>query len=360
MVNVDPRAWRDRSVLITGHTGFKGGWLAAWLHKLGAKVHGFALEPPTNPSLFEVARIASLMSSDARADLADLPRVQATVVNARPEVIFHLAAQPLVRESYRDPIGTFAANVMGTAHVLEAARASASVRAIVLITTDKVYENREWPYPYREVDALGGRNPYSASKAAAELIAASYRSSFFSGPQGARAQIATARAGNVLGGGDWAPERLVPDCLRAFAAGVDVQLRYPMSIRPWQHVLDPLAGYVQLAERLLASSDGAYATSWNFGPDSTGDATVGEVAALTARLWGDDARVTHAPAADQPHEDGLLRLDSSAARSRLGWRPRWSLQQTLERTVQWQHAWRSGADMLEYTLQQISAYEHAS
>jgi CDP-glucose 4,6-dehydratase len=358
LVNNERNAWRGRSVLVTGHTGFKGAWLTAWLHRLGATVRGYALQPPTNPSLFDVARIGSLLQSDTRADLADLAQLRAVIERAQPEVIFHLAAQSLVRESYRDPLGTFATNVLGTAHVLEAARASSAVRALLLITTDKVYDNREWSYPYRELDALGGRNPYSASKAAAELVAASYRASFY-GQGGHAARVATARAGNVIGGGDWAQDRLVPDCLRAFAKAEAVLLRYPRAVRPWQHVLDPLAGYLQLAERLLGTNGAPFARAWNFGPDGSGDASVGEVAHALAQLWGEGARVTETPSVQHPHEDGLLRLDSSLARSQLGWSPRWSLRDSLARTVEWQRAWLDGADMRDVCLRQIGEYEAA-
>ena len=349
--------WRGRSVLVTGHTGFKGGWLTLWLHQLGAMVHGYALNQPTKPALFEVARIGSVLASDMRADLANLAQLKSAFNEAQPEVVFHLAAQPLVRESYRDPLGTLASNVTGTAHVLEASRAVDSIRAIVLITTDKVYENREWVYPYREVDPLGGHDPYSASKAAAEIVAASYRASFFEGETGHPARVATARAGNVIGGGDWAADRLVPDCLRAFAAGESVYLRSPRSVRPWQHVLEPLAGYLQLAEHLLAPDGANFAKAWNFGPDASGDATVSEIAEATARLWGDGARVEYAPSIENPHEAGLLRLDSTNARTALGWKPRWSLEQSLERTVAWQQAWDQGADMTALSLDQIRAYE---
>lgn len=349
--------WHGRSVLVTGHTGFKGGWLTLWLHRLGAKVHGYALNPPTEPALFEVARVAAVLTSDMRADLADLAQLKSAFSKAQPEVVFHLAAQPLVRESYRDPLGTLTSNVMGTAHVLEAARAVDSVRAIVLVTTDKVYENREREYPYREVEPLGGHDPYSASKAAAEIVAASYRASFFDGETGHPARVATARAGNVIGGGDWAANRLVPDCLRAFAAGESVYLRFPMAVRPWQHVLEPLTGYLQLAEHLLAADGAKFAKAWNFGPDAGGDATVGEVAEATAQLWGDGARVEYPPPSEHPHEAGLLRLDSTCARNALCWEPRWSLEQALERTVAWQQAWNRGADMTAVSVDQIRAYE---
>jgi CDP-glucose 4,6-dehydratase len=345
--------------LVTGHTGFKGGWLSLWLHRLGAAVHGYALDPPTHPSLFEVARIGSAVVSDTRADLADSAQLKSTFQRAQPDVVFHLAAQPLVREGYRDPLGTLASNVMGTAQVLEATRGTDSVRAVVIITTDKVYENREWMYPYREVDPLGGHDPYSASKAAAEVVAASYRASFFSDDSRPQARIATARAGNVVGGGDWAIDRLVPDCLRAFANDESVHLRYPNSVRPWQHVLESLSGYLQLAERLLGPQGEQFAGPWNFGPGENGSATVLDVAETIARLWDAEARVTHALSSDDPHEAGMLRLDSTRARTLLGWRPRWSLQQALERTLSWHRALRRGADMTAFSIDQIRDYEAA-
>ena len=349
-------SWKDKSVFITGHTGFKGGWLTLWLHRLGAKVHGFALEPPTDPSLFETASIRSLLASDTRADLADLRRLKSALKEAKPELVVHLAAQPLVRESYRDPLGTLASNVMGTAHILEASREIDSIRAIVLITTDKVYENREWAYPYREIDPLGGQDPYSASKAAAEMVAASYRESFFTKKSGHCAKVVTARAGNVIGGGDWASDRLLPDCLRAFAANEPVRLRFPQAVRPWQHVLEPLAGYLALAEHLFVSDSSTLSKAWNFGPDVSSDATVGNVAEITARLWGESARVEYVPSTNNPHEAGVLRLDSSQARKELGWKPRWSLMQALEQTVAWHKAWKKGADMNAVSLEQIGDY----
>jgi CDP-glucose 4,6-dehydratase len=327
-----------------------------WLHELGARVHGFALDPPTTPSLFEVARLGSVLASDTRADLADLSCLTSAMRGARPEVIFHLAAQPLVREGYRDPLGTWATNVIGTVHLLEAARNADSLRAAVLITTDKVYEDREWHRPYRESDPLGGRDPYSASKAAAEIVAASYRSSFFSGFEH-KARVATARAGNVIGGGDWASDRLIPDCLRSFESGQPVRLRYPQAVRPWQHVLEPLAGYLRLAERLAADDGEQLATAWNFGPDTSGNATVAEVAELTARLWGEGASVEFAPTSDNPHEAELLTLDATRARTELDWSPRWSLTDTLGQTVAWHRAWKGGADMLDVSHRQIHRYE---
>jgi CDP-glucose 4,6-dehydratase len=355
----DPLAiWKGRQVLVTGHTGFKGGWLALWLGRLGAQVHGYSLAPPTEPNLFDVARVGSLLASDVRADLADLARLKSAFAAARPDVVFHLAAQPLVREGYRDARGTFATNVMGMSHVLEAARATPSIAALVLITTDKVYENREAPdHAYRESDPLGGHDPYSASKAAAEIVAASYRSSFFHEGGEHAALVATARAGNVIGGADWAADRLVPDCLRAFERGETVRLRYPNSVRPWQHVLEPLSGYLHLAAHLLAANGRTFAGAWNFGPDPESDASVDAVARATARIWGSTARVEHEVGTRHPHEASFLRLDSTRARTQLGWRPRWNLEETLSRTVAWHRAWLSRRDMAEFTTSQIRDYE---
>jgi CDP-glucose 4,6-dehydratase len=352
LVSASANAWRGRSVLVTGHTGFSGGWLALWLHRLGAAVHGYALNPPTEPSLFEVCRVGSLLASDTRADLADHGRLRATLERCAPEAVFHLAAQPLVREGYRDPLGTLRTNVLGTAHVLDAARAAKSVRAVVVVTTDKVYENREDGRRYRESDPLGGHDPYSASKAAAEIVAASYRSL-------SSARVATVRAGNVIGGGDWAAERLVPDCLKAFAANQPVKLRYPKSVRPWQHVLEAVQGYLRLGEHLLLQHGTRFATAWNLGPGADADATVAEVAASVARLWGSGARVEHTPSDPNAHEAGLLQLDSSRAQAELGWTPRWSLEQALQQTVAWHRAWLGGADMAAFSLSQIADYEEA-
>lgn len=351
-------AFRDRSVLLTGHTGFKGGWLALWLARLGARVHGYALAPPTQPNLFEVAGVPGVLASDTRADLADVGQLTATAKRVRPEIVFHLAAQPLVSEGYRDPLGTIATNVVGTAHVLDAVRAVDSVRAVVIVATDKVYENVETGHAFTEGDALGGHDPYSASKAAAEIVVASYRSSFF-GDGRHPARIATARAGNVIGGGDWAVDRLVPDCLRAYAAGEPVRLRSPDAVRPWQHVLGPLSGYLALASRLLGEDGARFAGAWNFGPDPADDASVQEVAQRVATLWGGGACV-EPNANPQWHEAGLLRLDSTRARSELQWGPRWPLQQALERTVAWERARLRGDDMRVASEEQIADYYGAA
>lgn len=360
LVKIDPSLWRGESVFVTGHTGFKGSWLSLWLQQLGALVHGYALNPCTDPALFTIAGVASQLASDTRADLAEPKKLQAAIEAAQPSVLFHLAAQPLVRESYHDPVGTFATNVMGTAQVLEAARHVKSIRAIVVITTDKVYENREWPHPYRESDPLGGHDPYSASKAASEIVVSSYRASFFNGTASPRVHLATARAGNVIGGGDWATDRLVPDCLRAFDQGNPVRLRYPGAVRPWQHVLEPLSGYLLLAQALLGETGCAAAKSWNFGPDTTGEATVGQVAQTMARLWGRGAEVICEPNASNPHEAGLLTLDSSAARSFLKWKPRWTLETALQNTVAWHQSFLAGDDIKSVSLRQIEAYQNTN
>jgi CDP-glucose 4,6-dehydratase len=358
LVSAVPEAafWRDRSVFLTGHTGFKGSWLALWLRAMGAQVHGYALDPATRPSLFDAAQVGERLARDTRADLLDRPALSRALGAARPSVVLHLAAQALVRPGYADPVGTFATNVMGTVHLLDAVRAVDSVQAVVVVTTDKVYDNREWVHPYRENDALGGHDPYSASKGAAEIVAASYRASFFGTAGGHAARIATARAGNVIGGGDWAPDRLVPDCLQAFGAGRPVQLRYPGAVRPWQHVLEPLSGYLLLAQRLLEPSGAALAKGWNFGPEANGDATVLALAQSLAWHWGEGARVETPGAAGQPHEAGQLRLDITQARSELGWRPRWSLDQALAATVAWQRAWQRGGDMAAIVQAQIDEY----
>lgn len=347
--------WAGRRVFLTGHTGFKGGWLALWLQRLGAEVHGFSLEPPTHPSLFETAQVGKALASEVLGDIRDYGTLEEALKKANPEIIFHLAAQPLVRASYREPLETLATNVMGTAHLLEAARKIDGLLAVVIITTDKCYENREWVYPYRETDPLGGHDPYSASKACAEIVTASYRASFF-GKERAVA-VATARAGNVIGGGDWAEDRLVPDCIRAFSNGQSVDLRYPEAVRPWQHVLEPLSGYLMLAESLCGEFAPDYAGAWNFGPDASGDATVGRIAQQVVKLWGEGQVVLPPAIQNHPHEAGLLRLDITKTRSQLHWHPRWAIDRALQETVAWYKAWHAGQDMHAYTLAQIDAYK---
>lgn len=346
--------WRGRRVLLTGHTGFKGAWLALWLNELGAEVHGFALAPPSEPNLFELANVSAGIAADIRADLRDAGAVSDCLAGARPEIVLHLAAQSLVRPSYLEPVATFATNVMGTAHVLHAVRRANGVRAVVVVTTDKCYENRVRAHPCRETDPLGGHDPYSASKACAELLTACWRASFAAGDAAPR--IATARAGNVIGAGDWASDRLLPDCIRAFSRREPVRLRNPHAVRPWQHVLEPLAGYLLLAERLCGADGANCARSWNFGPDSESDATVGHIAAEAARIWGNDARIEIAPDPLQLHEADTLRLDSSAARIQLGWRPRWPLARALETTVRGYRAHAAGVDLAAQVRAQILEY----
>lgn len=343
--------WRGRRVFLTGHSGFKGGWLAMWLSELGAEVYGYSLAPASAPALFDSAGLASCVAGEF-ADIRDAEHLQQSLAAFRPELVLHLAAQPLVRESYRSPAQTYATNVTGTLNLLEAVRSCASVRAVLVVTTDKCYENREWLWPYREQDALGGHDPYSSSKACVELLCASWRESFF---REAGVALATARAGNVIGGGDWSADRLLPDILRAWDNEQLLTLRYPDAVRPWQHVLDPLRGYLMLAQALLEQGQ-AMAQAWNFGPDSEGTATVGEVVQAMSQLWPGRARWA-VDAHAQPHEAGLLTLDSSKARTLLNWRPRWGLHQALQRTLEWHHAWRDGQDMQQYSRAQIAAHE---
>ncbi len=343
--------WAGRRVLLSGHTGFKGGWLALWLQELGAEVFGYSLPAPEAPSLWQVARLAERVPGTL-ADIRDAQRVADAVAAFRPDIVLHLAAQPLVRESYRAPADTYATNVMGTLNLLEALRRCDSVRAVLVVTSDKCYENREWLWPYRESDGLGGHDPYSSSKACVELLCASWRESFL---RESGIALATARAGNVIGGGDWSADRLLPDILRAWQAGQSLTLRYPQAVRPWQHVLEPLHGYLCLAQA-LAEQGNAVASAWNFGPDSDGLVSVGELVERLAQRWPGQARWT-VEAAGQPHEAGLLALDSSQARARLGWRPRWSLQQAIERTLDWHQAWQTGEDMQTFSRAQIAAYQ---
>lgn len=350
---VRPDFWRGKRVVLTGHTGFKGGWLSLWLQAMGAQLRGIALAPPTDPSLFEVAHVAQGMDHCV-ADIRDYGRVEGLMAEFRPEIVIHMAAQPLVRASYQQPVETYATNVMGTVHLLEAARRTGSVRAIVNVTTDKCYENRERDRGYREDEALGGHDPYSSSKACAELVSAAYRQSFL---REAGVALATARAGNVVGGGDWAADRLVPDILRALQAGERVRIRHPHAVRPWQHVLEPLSGYLLLAERLFEQGQ-ADAQAWNFGPLDADARPVSWLATRLCERWGEGAAWVAQDDAG-PHEAKLLRLDISKARQRLDWQPRWSLETALDRIVEWHRAWRGGEDMRAVCLRQIAAYEKA-
>jgi CDP-glucose 4,6-dehydratase len=346
---VNAKFWAGKRVFVTGHTGFKGSWLSLWLTSLGAKVTGFALPPPPDkPSLWGLVEAKAGVASTL-ADIRDLGMLGRAMDAAQPEIVFHLAAQSLVRSSYDDPVGTYATNVLGTVHVLEAARRAEGLRALINVTSDKCYENLETGQAYRETDPMGGRDPYSNSKGCAELVAAAYRMSFFSG-----ARIASARAGNVIGGGDWALDRIVPDTVRAAVAGKPVQIRNPRAVRPWQHVLEPLAGYLKLAER-LAEQTRDFAEGWNFGPDEADAVPVETVVDTVTKLWGPPAG-WKSDAGEHPHEAHFLRLDSSKARSRLGWRPRLKLPLALEWTVDWYRSQSQGGDALQLTRTQIEQY----
>ena len=337
--------WEGRRVMVTGHTGFKGGWLALWLRELGADVTGFALPPSTAPSFFQQVDIAGLVTH-VEGDIRDLAPFEQAIADARPEIIFHLAAQPLVRHSYASPVETYATNVMGTVHLLDACRRVDGIRAVVCVTSDKCYENREWVWPYRETDPMGGHDPYSSSKGATELAIASYRRSYFAdGPL-----VASVRAGNVIGGGDWAPDRLVPDIIRALLAGETPSIRAPGSVRPWQHVLDALSGYLLVGERLLDGDD-TVATAWNFGPMDDDSRPVAWVANELLRHWG--AGGWDAPDHPQVHEATLLKLDCSKARSALGWCPRIRLGEALRDIAEWHKLVADGTDAREVSLRQI-------
>lgn len=343
--------WRGRRVFITGHTGFKGAWLSLWLTRLGASVTGFSLPPPTEPSLFATARIDQLIDH-VEGDIRDAQALAQAVRHARPEVIFHLAAQPLVRHSYGHPVETYGTNVMGTVHLLEAARQAQSVKAVICVTSDKCYENREWVWSYRESDAMGGHDPYSSSKGCAELVIAAYRNSYF---QNDGPALASVRAGNVIGGGDWAQDRLIPDLVRAFQAGASPLVRSPASVRPWQHVLEALGGYIALAERLLAGERG-FADGWNFGPSDEDARPVSWIVERMRAAWGGARHAVPDPG-PRPHEANLLRLDCSKARAALGWRPALDLDQAIDWIVAWHKEVDSGADARAVTLHQLADYQ---
>jgi CDP-glucose 4,6-dehydratase len=346
---IDTDFWKSRSVFLTGHTGFKGAWLSLWLSKMGAVVTGYALSPPTVPSLYELCRVDEQIISII-ADVRDISCLKDAMIKTQPEVVIHMAAQPLVRDSYRVPVDTYVDNVMGTVHLLEAVRDCDSVRAVVNVTTDKCYENREWVWGYRENEPMGGYDPYSSSKACSELITAAYRRSFFTHSS----FVATARAGNVIGGGDWGKDRLVPDCIRAFLKGEAVHLRNPNSVRPWQHVLEPLSEYLLLAQRLV--EDGPrFADSWNFGPDDQDARDVGWVVARLCEKWGSGASFT-IDEGSHPHEATFLKLDCSKARHLLNWRPRWDLDTAIDAIIQFTKAYRNGKDIKQGCLDQIDRY----
>lgn len=353
-VVMDQAFWKDKKVFLTGHTGFKGGWLSLWLHSLNAKVTGFALPPPTEPNLFSQTNIENKITS-VMGDIRDFSAVKKAITECNPDIIFHLAAQPIVRYSYHNPIETYATNVMGTVNVLEAARQTGSCKAFVNITTDKCYENKEWHWGYREEDRLGGHDPYSNSKACAELVTSAFRNSYcHSKTQKFNCGIASVRAGNVIGGGDWAEDRLIPDVIRGIFNQTAIVLRYPEALRPWQHVLEPLMGYLQVAEKLFREPE-KYAEAWNFGPNEQDVRSVGWVVNHLLKLWDEKLSWQQDPNITL-HEASLLKLESAKAKKELNWHPRWNLEKALEKTMDWYRSYHAGHDMYEKTLSQIHHY----
>ncbi|OGV61215.1 MAG: CDP-glucose 4,6-dehydratase [Lentisphaerae bacterium RIFOXYA12_FULL_48_11] len=347
--------WKGKRVFVTGHTGFKGSWLCIWLSSLGARVYGYALSPPTEPSLFKLCRVKKLVTSTT-GDVRNLRSLQKTMLSTEPEIVIHMAAQPLVRESYRLPVETYEINVMGTVNLLEAVRTCKSVKAVVNVTTDKCYENRERLRGYREDEPMGGYDPYSNSKACSELVTSAYRNSYFNPSDHAEhgVAVATARAGNVIGGGDWAADRLIPDCIRAILRGETVRIRNPDSTRPWQHVLEPLSGYMMLAQKLYSKGP-RYASGWNFGPDNSDARPVGWVLEEFCRQWGAGASYV-VDSGHHPHEAHYLSLNCSKARKELGWQPRWNLKQALGSIVEWTRAYARKEDVKRICLKQIKEY----
>jgi CDP-glucose 4,6-dehydratase len=350
-----PNFYRDKKVFVTGHTGFKGSWLCMVLHHLGAKVYGYSLPAPTTPSLFEIGGVREKIQH-READIRDLSSLEEALQSFCPDIILHLAAQPLVRDSYKIPVDTYAINVMGTVNLLEAARKVPSIRAIVNITTDKVYENKEWIWGYRENEPFGGYDPYSSSKACSELVTAAFRSSYFN-PQHYsehKVGLASARAGNVIGGGDWANDRLIPDFIKAIVNKQVIEIRNPNAIRPWQHVLEPLAGYLILAKHLCEKGD-LYAEGWNFGPNDEDAIPVELLTSKIAKLWGNNASY-QVTGGQHLHEAGFLKLDCSKSKARLGWTPKWNIDMALKKTIGWYQDYQNGKDMKEVCLQQIKEY----
>ena len=342
--------WQGKRVLLTGHTGFKGSWLSLWLQSMDAQVFGYALAPPTCLNLFEVADVCQGMTSII-GDIRDLAKLQAVFTEHKPEIVIHMAAQPLVRYSYQNPVETYATNVMGTVHLLEAVRNTPSVKVVVNVTTDKCYENKEWAWGYREDEPMGGYDPYSNSKGCSELVTSAYRRSFF---QDKGIALASARAGNVIGGGDWAADRLIPDILRAFESDQPVVIRNPYATRPWQHVLEPLSGYLTLAEKLYTGGQ-AYAEGWNFGPHDDDARAVQWIVENLVKSWGKGASWQQ-DSGEHPHEANYLKLDISKAKAGLGWQPRWALPTALEKITTWHHAYLAATNMHNFTLQQIANY----
>jgi CDP-glucose 4,6-dehydratase len=347
--------YKGRKVFITGHTGFKGSWLCLWLYSLGAKVYGYALNPPTEPNLFDLCRINEFVNSTI-ADVRDRDSLFKAITTADPEIVIHMAAQPLVRDSYKNPVETYEINVMGTVNLFEAVRKCDSIKAVVNVTTDKCYENKDWVWGYRENEPMGGYDPYSSSKACSELVTSAYRNSFFN-PKDYNNHgvgIASARAGNVIGGGDWAADRLIPDCVRALLKGEKILIRNPYAIRPWQHVLEPLSGYLTLAEKLYVYGAG-FTGAWNFGPDDSDARPVEWIVKRMCEKWGNNASY-EIDKGEHPHEAHYLKLDCSKAKSELDWYPRWNLEKAIDAIMEWTEAYRDNKDIREVTLRQIAEY----
>jgi len=349
--NIDKNFWKGKKVFLTGHTGFKGSWLSLWLQDMGVLVKGYSLEVNTNPALFTHANVAAEMQSEI-GDIRNLEQLTESMVSFSPDILIHMAAQPLVRLSYQEPVDTYTTNVIGTVNVLEAARKCLNLKAIVSVTTDKCYENKEWEWGYRENEPMGGHDPYSSSKGCAELVTSAYRRSFFSSED--TASLASARAGNVIGGGDWAEDRLIPDIIRAFEKSEPVVIRNPLSTRPWQHVLEPLSGYLVLAQELFLNGDN-FAEGWNFGPKDEDCKPVSWILDKMVESWGGNASWS-LDKENNPHEAGFLKLDCSKAASRLKWKPKWNLQLTLRSIVDWHQIYSNGGDIKKQCLKEINTY----
>lgn len=355
---VEKEFWENRKVFVTGHTGFKGSWLCLWLNSLGAEVTGYSLEPNTNPSLYDLCNINELISKSIIGDIKDGEGLKRALQSSQAEIVIHMAAQPLVRESYNNPVETYATNVMGTVNILEAVRETSTVRSVVNVTTDKCYENKEWVWGYRETEPLGGHDPYSSSKACSELVTSAYRNSFFTNmPNGRVVSLASARAGNVIGGGDWATDRLIPDCITALLTGNRIKIRNPESIRPWQHVLEPLSGYLLLAEMLYKNGQ-QYAGSWNFGPSDVDAKPVEWIVKKMCEKWGNDVDYTVDPS-PQVHEAKYLKLDCSKATLELGWSARWNLETALDKIIEWNKEFDMQGNILNICIRQIEEFTRA-
>ena len=349
--------WEDRVTLVTGHTGFKGSWLSIYLSFLGAEVHGFALDPESDPNLFRLAAVDEFLSTDSRSDINDFETFQNCIEEIRPRVVFHLAAQSLVEEGYENPTETWATNVLGTVKVLEACRLSESVEAVVVVTTDKVYKPVYYESGFVESDRLGGIDPYSASKSATELVVSSYQKSFPVNALSKKLNYSTVRAGNVIGGGDWSPNRLLPDCVRAVISGTPIELRNPHHIRPWQHVLDPLSGYISLADKMCQTKGSEFASSWNFGPNQTSIVTVREIVSMFCKTWNSEIEILDDSQTSKYLETEILKLDSSKATQFLNWKPKWDLEKSVSMTIDWYKALEAGEEMSTVCLNQVSDFQ---